>query len=72
MLLQGAGGAIRPTPSSDGKYLAYIRRVDFQSTLFLYDLESGEHIQLDNQLDRDMQETWAIHWCVPNLKLGPA
>ncbi len=71
VLLQGAGGAIRPTPSSDGKYLAYIRRVDFQSTLFLYDLESGEHIQLDNQLDRDMQETWAIHGVYPTLSWTP-
>ena len=59
------GGAIRPTPSSDGKYLAYIRRVDFQTSLFLYDLTSGEHIQLDNQLDRDMQETWLFMGYTP-------
>ena len=71
VLLQGAGGAIRPTPSPDGKYLAYIRRVDFQTSLFLYDLESGEHIQLDNQLDRDMQETWAIHGVYPTLSWSP-
>ncbi|MDX1677982.1 TolB family protein, partial [Arsukibacterium sp.] len=64
-LIGGAGGAIRPTPSPDGKYLAYIRRVDFQSTLFLYDLSSGEHIKLYDGLDRDMQETWAIHGVYP-------
>ncbi len=70
-LLGGAGGAIRPTPSPDGKYLAYIRRVDFQSTLFLYDLASGEHIKLYDGLDRDMQETWAIHGVYPTLSWTP-
>jgi len=70
-ILDGAGGAIRPTPSPDGKYLAYIRRVDFQSTLFLYDLTSGEHIKLYDGLDRDMQETWAIHGVYPTLSWTP-
>lgn len=71
VVLDGAGGAIRPTPSPDGKYLAYIRRVDFQSTLFLYDLTSGEHIKLYDALDRDMQETWAIHGVYPTLSWTP-
>ena len=71
VMLSGAGGAIRPTPSPDGKYLAYIRRVDFQSTLFLYDLTSGEHIKLYDALDRDMQETWAIHGVYPTLSWTP-
>lgn len=71
VILDGAGGAIRPTPSPDGKYLAYIRRVDFQSTLFLYDLTSGEHIKLYDGLDRDMQETWAIHGVYPTLSWTP-
>ncbi|NRQ42432.1 PD40 domain-containing protein [Rheinheimera sp. YQF-2] len=71
VVLDGAGGAIRPTPSPDGKYLAYIRRVDFQSTLFLYDLHSGEHIKLYDGLDRDMQETWAIHGVYPTLAWTP-
>lgn len=71
VVLDGAGGAIRPTPSPDGKYLAYIRRVDFQSTLFLYDLQSGEHIKLYDGLDRDMQETWAIHGVYPTLAWTP-
>ncbi|WP_337840444.1 amidohydrolase family protein [Rheinheimera sp.] len=71
VLLSGAGGAIRPTPSPDGKYLAYIRRVDFQTTLFLYNLATGEHTELDNTLDRDMQETWAIHGVYPSLSWTP-
>ncbi|WP_333606717.1 amidohydrolase family protein [Arsukibacterium sp.] len=70
-LLSETGGAIRPTPSPDGKYLAYIRRVDFQSTLFLYDLTSGQHTQLYDGLDRDMQETWAIHGVYPTLSWTP-
>ncbi|WP_163460290.1 TolB family protein, partial [Escherichia coli] len=39
--VQGPGGAVRPTPSPDGKYLAFIRRVRNQSTLFLKDLATG-------------------------------
>ncbi len=70
-LLGGAGGAIRPTPSPDGKYLAYIKRVDFQTSLFLYDLTSGEHTQLYADLDRDMQETWAIHGVYPAMSFTP-
>ena len=37
----GPGGAIRPTPSPDGKSLAFIRRVRYKSTLMLMDLASG-------------------------------
>lgn len=71
VLLEGAGGAIRPTPSPDGKYLAYIRRVDYQTTLFLYDLASGEQTELYRGLDRDMQETWAIHGVYPAMSFTP-
>lgn len=63
----GAGGAIRPTPSPDGKYLAYIKREDFDSVLFLYNLETGEERRLYAELDRDMQETWAIHGVYPTM-----
>ncbi|RUO68985.1 amidohydrolase [Pseudidiomarina sediminum] len=63
----GAGGAIRPTPSPDGKYLAYIKREDFDSVLFLYNLETGEERRLYTELDRDMQETWAIHGVYPTM-----
>ncbi|CAB0151877.1 Protein TolB [Pseudidiomarina piscicola] len=67
VLLGGAGGAIRPTPSPDGKHLAYIKREGFSSVLYLYDLESGEEKRLYSQLDRDMQETWAIHGVYPTM-----
>lgn len=67
VLLGGTGGAIRPTPSPDGKYLAYIRREDFNSVLYLYDLATGEKTRLFDGLDRDMQETWAIHGVYPTM-----
>ncbi|MEE2000347.1 amidohydrolase family protein [Alkalimonas sp. MEB108] len=70
-IIGGRGGAIRPTPSHDGRYLAYISRRDFQSTLFLYDTQSGEQIELYGGLERDMQETWAIHGVYPTLSWTP-
>ena len=38
----GAGGAVRPAPSPDGRFLAYVKRKRMQSMLFLKDLKSGE------------------------------
>ena len=67
VLIEGTGGAIRPTPSPDGKKLAYIKRDGFQSTLYLLDLKSGETTKLYDKLDRDMQETWAIHGVYPTM-----
>ncbi|CAM4134265.1 amidohydrolase family protein [Shewanella denitrificans] len=67
ILVEGTGGAIRPTPSPDGKKLAYIKRDGFQSSLYLLDLQSGETNKLYAELDRDMQETWAIHGVYPSM-----
>ncbi|RTR27452.1 amidohydrolase family protein [Shewanella atlantica] len=66
-LIEGTGGAIRPTPSPDGKKLAYIKRDGFQSSLYMLDLRSGETEKLYGSLDRDMQETWAIHGVYPTM-----
>ena len=57
----GNGGAVRPTPSPDGKHLAFVKRVDGQSMLFIKDLTSGKEKMIFDHLDRDMQETWAVH-----------
>jgi len=65
------GGAIRPTPSPDGQKLAYISRDDFQSSLYIYDLKSGTHTKVFGELDRDMQETWAIHGVYPTIDWTP-
>ena len=40
-LLSGPGGAVRPTPSPDGQWLAYIRRDGVDTVLAVYDLTSG-------------------------------
>ena len=67
----GAGGSVRPTPSPDGKSLAFIRRVRYKSTLYVRDLESGVERPVWNGLDRDMQETWAIHGVYPGMAWTP-
>ena len=70
-LISGTGGAIRPTPSPDGKYLAYIRRHSYKTSLFLLDRESWQEIFLTDTLDRDLQETWAIHGVYPTMAWLP-
>ena len=67
----GPGGSIRPTPSPDGKTLAFVRRDRYQSVLYLKDLASGRETPLYNALDRDMQETWAIHGVYPTFSWTP-
>ncbi len=70
-IISGKGGAIRPTPSPDGKYIAFISRDDFSSNLYLYNLQSGEEIKIYENLERDLQETWAIHGVYPNIAWTP-
>ncbi|MDP7592467.1 MAG: amidohydrolase family protein [Litorilituus sp.] len=70
-LISGQGGAIRPTPSPDGKYIAFISRDDFSSNLYLYNLQSGEETKIYENLERDLQETWAIHGVYPNIAWTP-
>ena len=63
----GNGGAVRPTPSPDGKYLAFVRREAAQSKLFVRDLASGNEWKVHDDLDQDMQETWAVTGVYPNM-----
>src|SRR5688572_5810812 len=73
--VEGPGGAVRPTPSPDGRWLAYVRRLRtedaFETALFLKDLRTGEERALYTDLDRDMQETWAVHGVYPNMDWTP-
>lgn len=55
------GGAVAPRVSPDGKTLAFVRRVDTGSRLFLRDLATGEERSLFDKLDKDLQEAWAVH-----------
>ncbi|MEM7152585.1 MAG: amidohydrolase family protein [Myxococcota bacterium] len=70
-VLRGPGGAVRPTPSPDGKQLAYVRRHGLRTALFVHDLESGAEQAIFTGLDRDMQETWAIHGVYPTMAWTP-
>jgi imidazolonepropionase-like amidohydrolase/Tol biopolymer transport system component len=69
--ITGPGGAIRPTPSPDGKSLAFVRRSDFKTALFIQDIASGRVRMIHDQLERDMQETWAIHGVYPSIAWTP-
>ena len=67
----GAGGAVRPTPSPDGRHIAYVKRVRAKSMLFIKDLDTGEERMVFDHLDQDMQETWAVHGVYPNMDWSP-
>ncbi|MBT6421810.1 MAG: amidohydrolase, partial [Porticoccaceae bacterium] len=54
----GAGGAIVPTPSPDGKHMAYLKREDTKTVLYLKDLKSGTDRRLSTEMERDHQETF--------------
>lgn len=67
----GAGGAVRPTPSPDGRYLAFVRRIRGVSALFLKDLESGAEFPIYEGLEEDLQEVWGVHGLYPNMDWTP-
>ncbi|MDM7861330.1 amidohydrolase family protein [Alteromonas sp. ASW11-36] len=54
--ISGTGGAIVPTPSPDGKSVAYVRRVTNRTALFIKDIETGIEAPIFLGLERDMQE----------------
>jgi imidazolonepropionase-like amidohydrolase/Tol biopolymer transport system component len=65
------GGSVTPQVSPDGRTLAYVRRVRLQSFLYLRDLESGRDRQLFGNIDKDLQEAWAIHGLYPQYAWTP-
>jgi imidazolonepropionase-like amidohydrolase/Tol biopolymer transport system component len=68
---QGAGGSVRPTPSPDGKKIAFVRRERTKSKLYVKDLVSGEERKIYDALDQDVQETWAVTGVYPNMAWTP-
>jgi len=68
----GSGGAVRPQISPDGKLLAFVRRVDVKSVLFIRDLETGMEYPLYDGLDKDQQEAWTIFGIYPGFAWMPA
>lgn len=65
------GGSVTPQVSPDGKSIAYVRRVRLKSYLYVRDLESGRHRQVFGNLDKDLQEAWAIHGLYPQYSWTP-
>jgi imidazolonepropionase-like amidohydrolase/Tol biopolymer transport system component len=67
----GAGGAVTPTPSPDGAKLAFVKRQDNVSKLWVKDLKSGLARVVYEPLDLDLQETWAVHGVYPRMDWTP-
>ncbi|HEX6377357.1 MAG TPA: amidohydrolase family protein [Allosphingosinicella sp.] len=70
-LVSGAGGSVRPTPSPDGRKIAFVRRERAKSKLYVKDLVSGEERKVHDALDQDVQETWAVSGVYPNMDWTP-
>jgi imidazolonepropionase-like amidohydrolase/Tol biopolymer transport system component len=69
--VSGVGGSVRPTPSPDGKRIAFVRRERARSKLYVKDLASGEERKIYDALDQDVQETWAVTGVYPNMDWTP-
>ena len=69
--IDGYGGAVRPTPSPDGKEIAFVRRDKDQSQLWVKDIASGRERMIYGALDLDLQETWAVYGVYPNMDWTP-
>ena len=69
--VSGLGGSVRPTPSPDGKRIAFVRRERARSKLYVKDLVSGEERKVYDALDQDVQETWAVTGVYPNMAWTP-
>jgi len=70
-VVSGPGGSVRPTPSPDGKKIAFVRRERTRSKLYVKDLASGVERKVYDALDQDVQETWAITGLYPNMAWTP-
>ncbi len=67
----GPGGAVRPSPSPDGRWLAFVKREREKSKLYIKDLATGEERKIYDALDQDMQETWSVTGVYPNMDWTP-
>ncbi|MEO6760011.1 MAG: amidohydrolase, partial [Saprospiraceae bacterium] len=67
----GSGGACRPQISHDGQWLAFVRRVETKTVLFVRDLESGAEYPVYDGLDKDQQEAWSTFGCYPGFAWTP-
>ena len=67
----GPGGAIRPTPSPDGRSVAFVRRIRGECVLFVTDVASGAERPVYSPMERDLQESWAVHGVYPGMAWTP-
>jgi Tol biopolymer transport system component/imidazolonepropionase-like amidohydrolase len=65
------GGAAAPTPSPDGKSLAFVRRVRAKTVLEVLDLASGKVRRVADEVVRDNQEGFAFHGVFPGFAWTP-
>lgn len=70
-IANAVGRAIRPTPSPDGKMLAFVRRDGARSNLLVKDLRSGAERVLYADLDADLQGLWGYQGVYPAMAWTP-
>ena len=71
-IVSGPGGAVRPTPSPDGKHLAFIKRLPgLTSAIYLKELESGKEWLVYDRFERDHQETSGSQGNAPAISWTP-
>jgi Tol biopolymer transport system component/imidazolonepropionase-like amidohydrolase len=72
VIVRGPGGAVRPTPSPDGKQLAFVKRLPgLTSALYLKDLESGKEWAIYERFERDHQATNGSQGNAPAIAWTP-
>jgi len=70
-LTAGAGGALRPTTSPDGRWLVYVTRVGARTALRIRDLQTHEDDWLVADVQRDDQEGYAPNDVFPGYAFTP-
>jgi Tol biopolymer transport system component len=67
----GAGGAIRPQISPNGKLMAFVKRIGLKSVLCVQNLLTGEEFLVYDDLSKDQQEAWTNTSIYPNFNWLP-